>query len=419
MKYFDLIDRILFTIPIYQSLLFALFFFLAHLKTKVLSKAVMGIFMIASAIFFTFSAFYHFSVYKVLTYTYYLFVPVILVFIPLFYIYAKALTQRTYKFTRKEWGHFVPALALLVLNIVTYGFLSPEQKHLYVSGVHPEAYSSFMMNIVYWIYLLGVFIIVYAQLFYYIFKFVEVFRNHRENIKNTFSFKEEISLNWLVILAGAFLLFFIINDTLNFLVIRDSFTYRVFYNMMMILIGLLLGYYGFIQKGVYKPQAVLFPDPQLKDTDPVEQTQLDNEDMVKGGNGGNGSPEKYVNSGLNALQKEELQKRLSELMQEGLHRDSKLTINDLAGKLDTKSKYVSQVINEMLGKNFYNFVNEYRIQDAKKLLTDPEYQKYSVEGLAHMVGFNTKSSFNAAFKKHTGTTPSQYRRENHMQNGNF
>lgn len=410
MKYLDFFDRVLFTIPIYQSLLFALFFLLAHLKTKVFSKLVMSVFMLISAVFFTFSAFYQFSFYQVLMHSYYLFVPVLLMFIPLFYIYAKALTQPHYKFTKKEWRHFLPAIALLILNLGTYGFLSTEEKYLYVSGVHPDEYTGFIMNIVYWIYLLGVFIIVYAQLFYYIFRFSEVFRNHRENIKNTFSFKEEISLNWLVILAGAFLLFFIINDTLNFLVIRDSFAYRVFYNLMMILIGLLLGYYGFIQKGVYKPKNDVVPDtpanPEISNT-PDEQREI----LSKEGNG-NSNGEKYVNSGLNDTQKEKLKEQLHMIMVEGIHRDSKLSINDLASRLDTKSKYVSQVINEKLGKNFYNFVNEYRIKDAKDLLTDPEYQKYSVEGVAHIVGFNTKSSFNAAFKKHSGQTPSEYRKEN-------
>ena len=66
---------------------------------------------------------------------------------------------------------------------------------------------------------------------------------------------------------------------------------------------------------------------------------------------------------------------------------------------------------EGIGVNFSSFINGYRITKAKKLLVDTANGRYTIEGLAEMPGFKSKSNFNAAFKKFTGQTPSQYRKE--------
>ena len=70
---------------------------------------------------------------------------------------------------------------------------------------------------------------------------------------------------------------------------------------------------------------------------------------------------------------------------------------------------LSQVINAKLGKNFYDFVNEYRVEEVKRRLRDPKYTNLKILAIGMDAGFNTKSTFNAFFKKHTGLTPSQYR----------
>ena len=86
-----------------------------------------------------------------------------------------------------------------------------------------------------------------------------------------------------------------------------------------------------------------------------------------------------------------------------------LNIMDLAKILETSVNKLSQVINESFHKNFYNLVNHYRIEEVKKLLKDPEKQKFTIISIAYECGFNSKSSFNTAFKKHTHLTPSQYK----------
>jgi AraC-like DNA-binding protein len=88
-----------------------------------------------------------------------------------------------------------------------------------------------------------------------------------------------------------------------------------------------------------------------------------------------------------------------------------LSIENLALLLDTRPKELSTLINHCMGTNFFNYVNAYRIQKARSILSSPLHQKQSVLQTLYDVGFNSKSSFNTAFKKHTGQTPSAYRKK--------
>ena len=92
-----------------------------------------------------------------------------------------------------------------------------------------------------------------------------------------------------------------------------------------------------------------------------------------------------------------------------IYKDHNITLGNLAKSLSIKPHILSQVINEQLSYNFNDFINSYRIEEAKKLLRDPEMKNITVAGIAYDSGFNTLSAFNTAFKKFTGLTPSQYR----------
>lgn len=92
--------------------------------------------------------------------------------------------------------------------------------------------------------------------------------------------------------------------------------------------------------------------------------------------------------------------------------DASLTLHTLAQKTGILSRELSVLINHHLNKHFFDFVNEFRIKKAMELLTHPERKEYTVLEILYEVGFNSKSSFNTAFKKHTGLTPTEYRRKN-------
>ncbi len=87
-----------------------------------------------------------------------------------------------------------------------------------------------------------------------------------------------------------------------------------------------------------------------------------------------------------------------------------LTIRDLADQLKVPMRDLSVLINQDLNQHFFDFVNEYRIEKAKNILKDTSKKKQTVLEILYEVGFNSKSSFNTAFKKYTGKTPTQFRK---------
>lgn len=94
---------------------------------------------------------------------------------------------------------------------------------------------------------------------------------------------------------------------------------------------------------------------------------------------------------------------------EKIYRDPDLSLTRIAERLDISSTYLSQLVNTLSGTNLSDFINEYRVKDAQRLLTHPNYSSYPILSIGLESGFNSKSTFYAAFKKHAGMTPSSYR----------
>jgi len=122
---------------------------------------------------------------------------------------------------------------------------------------------------------------------------------------------------------------------------------------------------------------------------------------------------KYEKSRLNISGKVVYQKKLVEYMEKHKpYRDASLTLTDLSKRLSITMCYLSQVINESFNQNFNDFINGYRIKESQHLLLDHSNGKMTVLEIAYKVGFNSKSAFNKAFKKHTGMTPKEYKKTN-------
>src|SRR5439155_27331821 len=92
-----------------------------------------------------------------------------------------------------------------------------------------------------------------------------------------------------------------------------------------------------------------------------------------------------------------------------------LSLPKLAAKLALPTHHLSQIINARLNQNFFDFINSYRVEEAKQMLLDPAKKHYSLLVISEEVGFNSKSAFNTAFKKQTSLTPSEFRK---LSNGN-
>ncbi|WP_219007160.1 helix-turn-helix domain-containing protein [Aquimarina litoralis] len=90
--------------------------------------------------------------------------------------------------------------------------------------------------------------------------------------------------------------------------------------------------------------------------------------------------------------------------------DASLTLQDLANRLEMPSREVSILINLNLDQHFFDFVNHYRIKKAEKMLANSKGENLTIQQIMYDVGFNSKSSFYTAFKKKTGMTPSEYKK---------
>ena len=102
---------------------------------------------------------------------------------------------------------------------------------------------------------------------------------------------------------------------------------------------------------------------------------------------------------------------LIQLMQsERPYLDQDLNLKKLSNYLDISSGYLSQIINQYEKKNFFDFINAHRVETVKEKIVDPKSQHLNLLGIAYESGFKSKSTFNLAFKKHTGKTPTAYKK---------
>jgi AraC-like DNA-binding protein len=119
---------------------------------------------------------------------------------------------------------------------------------------------------------------------------------------------------------------------------------------------------------------------------------------------------KYKNSGLTPAVVKKIADKLENLIEtRKIYTENDISLEKLAGLLNIGRHHLSQVINEHYNVNFFEYINNLRIEEAKKLLLQKTKQELNVIEVAYIVGFNNKVSFSNAFRKVTGFTPTQYR----------
>ena len=95
-----------------------------------------------------------------------------------------------------------------------------------------------------------------------------------------------------------------------------------------------------------------------------------------------------------------------------LYRNPRLSLSDLSHIVAIPERMISSAINQELGKNFFQFINEYRVEEMKERLKDPDYDHLKILSMAFEAGFNSKASFHRVFKSYTGLTPKEYKSTN-------
>ncbi|MBC8180834.1 AraC family transcriptional regulator [candidate division KSB1 bacterium] len=236
---------------------------------------------------------------------------------------------------------------------------------------------------------------------YLIFTIVLI-NKYSKNIKNIFSTIEKIKLNWLKIITYMVIFvlsFFLIENLLKLFGMQLSYHFNLTSFLYAILIYV-LGYIGF-------SKSEICAEPELAESmsrlPKYDQLPLDLKPT---------SVPKYEKSGLSPQKAKQYLDSLLKLMEEKeQYRNSELTLHELAEASSISPHNLSEVLNTQLNQSFFDFINFYRIEQVKKDLLDPEKQHLKILSIAYDAGFNSKTSFNTLFKKHTDLTPSEYRKQ--------
>ncbi|WP_282079141.1 helix-turn-helix domain-containing protein [Aquimarina algiphila] len=118
---------------------------------------------------------------------------------------------------------------------------------------------------------------------------------------------------------------------------------------------------------------------------------------------------------VNKNAKDDINRLLIFMKKEEPYLDATLTLQKLAEQLGLPNRTLSVLINHNLNQRFFDFINQFRIEKAKKMLLNSNNAKLTIQQIMYDVGFNSKSSFYTAFKKETGVTPSEYKKRSHIE----
>jgi len=226
-------------------------------------------------------------------------------------------------------------------------------------------------------------------------------QKHKNNIKNEFSYTESINLNWLKYwIICMFVCFLIIFSLIKLIELSDALR---FVSLTLTLSLIVISYYGFRQT------AIFVDADNIKNE--TSELVIDNQPITREKFEKKNNKTKYKKSGVSKEQSEKYAEILLYYMNKNKpFLDNKLSLKQLSEKLNISTNHLSQIINEYLNQNFFDFVNKYRVDEVKQKLADPKHVNFTILAIAYDCGFNSKSAFNNAFKRFTGYTPVQYKK---------
>ncbi len=352
------------------------FFFVAIIlisikKGKQLSNRILAAFLLAKASSLINSILIHFNVYD--DYLHFLLIGLSFSYLygPLLYFYIKSTVYKNFTIKKSFVIHLIPFMVTLV--ITTFVFFTSNTEEFRELTTTAQV-SNFLWILIY----MGFYL---AQTLAYLIVSIYTLRIYRFEIKKTFSSLKNINLDWLsLILIGFFLIW--INNLANTFFLIISGDISIFLSSLSLVYIFILANLV-VYKGLKHPEIFLGIEERPK----YEQS---------------------------SLTKEESKCYLYELKayveKEKPYLTPSLTIDELAKNLSIPSKHLSQVINEHLNKNFFDFVNSYRVEEAKRYLLNSMNNHLTILYIAFEVGFNSKTAFNRAFKKQVGMSPTHFKK---------
>jgi len=345
------------------------------------------------------------------------------VFGPLVYLYAVAASDRGWRFGVRGALHFAPIVVILILTLPIYLRSGPEKIALFdrlTAGDVP----TLLVVLDPFKYVSGI---------AYSVATVAYLRAHRRRVEDSYSNTERVSLRWLRTLAGTAAAVWLLAVTSAVAGLLPAPIERYGSNLVSLAVALFVYAIGY--KGLRQPEIFRYDRPErapderarVGSTAPAHTLHAPPEPLDAGVPSDDPSsapavsslapPDRtdararYERSGLGEFETRRLEAALLTLMAtEHPYREPELTLPALAERLKSTPHKLSEVLNRELSQTFFDFVNGYRVEEVRERLADPSTKHLNILALGLDAGFASKSTFNQAFKKLTGQTPSTYRK---------
>jgi AraC-like DNA-binding protein len=372
--------KYIFLIAVFNALLFIVF--LLQKRPRALHDNILTCWLTYLGFFIGIYAFYShelFTHYKLLSIS---LISLFLLHGPFLYLYIQTLISNKLQLSWKDLLHLLPFI-LFNLYILAASLQPVASEKLNIEKLSGDFNPPFL-------FLFFLILTAFSGTLYFILT-IRLFGKLDIRIFNNYSSLAGIDLKWLRLLVLAFGVVWTILICVT--VIHHVFnmfsavfcTDGLFVSLSAFVI--LIGYFGLKQKVIFS-------------SEDIETSGESSKPFTK-----------YAGSRLTESEAQQYSERLAEYMKSSRpYLNPDLTLSQLAGELDISSHFLSQVINEKFGLNFFDFINGYRVEEFKERVSDPGYSNFSLLGIALECGFNSKSAFNRIFKQKTGLTPSQFKK---------
>ncbi len=329
---------------------------------------------------------------------------------PLIWLYTSNMTDRRPSWHRSNILHFLPALVPIALlwpiafqpSPIDVNFLLAYPELIQGNQIQSWILSNFVPYAP---------IFAVLQMATYLTVSLFLLKKHTEKIKNEFSYREGVSLIWLRSLLYSLALLYLLYVTRVLIADLIEITAYADHALMLSMVFIIysMAYFGARQPRIFFPlkkRSVIKRDDSTNSSAPAIP-----EKNIESSKENKSDSEKYVKSALSDEQSQRILDRLNRTMKKDKpYLNSNLTLPELSKSISTSPNYLSQVINEQLQMNFFDYVNSYRIESAKNLIANPLPHTTTILDIAMESAFNSKSAFYSAFKKQTGITPSQFKK---------
>ncbi|MDB4609931.1 helix-turn-helix transcriptional regulator [Verrucomicrobia bacterium] len=313
---------------------------------------------------------------------------------PFMYLYSKSLTLRGCRLLGRNYLHLFPFLFSFILALSFSNFFD------YVSSTTAFFETGTNVRMFFFNTLIFLSFTVYSVLTYLLLK------EHRKSVPNHFAqLSNQITLQWLNWSVFLFFIVFMLGHLPRYVRAFESLINPVFFHAVVanihgsgvVLFIIVLGYFGVRQSQLF---------PEVCDDEDIDVMPKIEEELLE-----EKTPGTYKFPRLSDADLTNYRAQLDQnMVNEKPYLDPDLTLAQLAGMMDLPKKRLTEAINRNYNKNFYNYINDFRIVEVKQRLQDPLNNSKTVLVLAFEVGFNSKTTFNTYFKKSVGMTPTQFRK---------